>query len=373
MRAWPVWHSDMSAPASLIRELEKAIQNRSPRCRATMVTRIGALFVARADFNADHIRVFDQVLSRLLMDVEVGARRELAQRLAPLDNAPVGAIRLLARDDAIEVAGPILERSPRLAEDDLVDIAASKGQAHLLAISRRADIAEPVSELLVRRGGREVLRNVAENSSARLTDDGFFRLVEGAGNDAVLAEKVGSRPDLPPHLFSDLLRKATNTVAKHQPASGPPQTSQQPQAARKCLRAVAASGGAADQAAPQCVSETLRRGKLDEAAILKFAINGQNRDLISALACLCAVPIEVVERLMGSERPDPVLILCKSAGWGWETAKAVLKARPAGARISGCQLDAAFADFERLPSSTARRARRFWQFTLTHDETATPE
>src|SRR5262245_61550079 len=117
----------MSAPAWLIRELEQAIQNGSPQFLTTMLTRIGGLFLARTDFNTDHVRLFDQVLSRLLMDAVVEARLELARHLAPLDNAPLGAIRLLARDDAIEVAGPVLEYSPRLADNDLIDIDASKG------------------------------------------------------------------------------------------------------------------------------------------------------------------------------------------------------------------------------------------------------
>jgi uncharacterized protein (DUF2336 family) len=254
----------MSAPAWLIRELEQAIQNGSPQFLTTLVTRIGGLFLARADFNTDHVRLFDQVLSRLLMDAVVAARGELARRLAPLDNAPLGVIRLLARDGAIGVAGPVLEYSPRLADDDLVDIAASKGEAHLLAISRRANLAEPVSELLVRRGGRDVLRNVAGNCGARLSDDSFFALVERAADDAVLAEKVGSRPDLPPYLFSDLLRKAAKPDTKFQ-----------------SLRALAL----------QRTSETVRGCvKLEEARVLELAKNRRYQDLIAALLAFARCP-----------------------------------------------------------------------------------
>ena len=50
--------------------------------------------------------------------------------------------------------------------------------------------------------------------------------------------------------------------------------------------------------------------------------------MVAALSRLCAVPIDVVDRLMGGDRPDPVLILCKSAGWEWPTVKALIMARP---------------------------------------------
>jgi hypothetical protein len=77
----------MSAPAWLIRELEQAIQNGSPQFVTTLVTRIGGPFLARTDFNTERVRLFDQVLSRLLMDAVVEVRLELARRLAPLDSS----------------------------------------------------------------------------------------------------------------------------------------------------------------------------------------------------------------------------------------------------------------------------------------------
>jgi uncharacterized protein (DUF2336 family) len=104
-----------------------------------------------------------------------------------------------------------------------------------------------------------------------------------------------------------------------------------------------------------------QEGRLSEATLVDFARNRRYGETIAALASLCAVPIEVVDRLMGAERPDPVLILCKSAGWGWPTANAIIMARPGGPRMSNRSLDAAYADFERLSPTTARRVLRFWQ------------
>jgi hypothetical protein len=75
------------------------------------------------------------------------------------------------------------------------------------------------------------------------------------------------------------------------------------------------------------------------------------------------VPIDVVDRLMSGERPDPILILCKSAGYAWPTTRDILLARP-GSRGKGApSLDAASANFDRLSASTAKRVVRFWQVT----------
>jgi hypothetical protein len=64
---------------------------------------------------------------------------------------------------------------------------------------------------------------------------------------------------------------------------------------------------------------------------------------------------------MAAERPDPVLILCKSAGWDWPTAHAVIMAQPGGRKMSRQSCEAACADFERLSPVTALRVLRFWQ------------
>src|SRR5262245_12806212 len=103
------------------------------------------------------------------------------------------------------------------------------------------------------------------------------------------------------------------------------------------------------------------RAPSDEALLVGMAESVDYEHTIAALASLCVVPIEVVDRLMRAERPDPVLILCKSAGWGWATAEAIVKRRPGSAAISIQDLDTARADFDLLSPTTAQRVIRFWQ------------
>jgi uncharacterized protein (DUF2336 family) len=354
----------MSAPVSHIPELEEVLHRGSPQRRADTLRRITAFFLDGASrFNEDHVRLFDEVLGRLIIEIETRARMELSHRLAPLGNAPPEVVRRLARDDDIAVAGPILAQSPRIAEADLVDIARTKSQAHLLAISGRIGIGEPVTEVLVRRGDHEVARKVAGNCDAKLSEDSFSQLVERAEQDGVLAEKVGRRTDIPPRLFRDLLLRATEVVQQRLFASANPEVRAEiKRVLAKVSHEVGASRGPRDYSAAQRHIEALyREGKLDEAALVDFAQQRQFENVVAALACLCAVPIEVVDRLMTGDRPDPVLILGKSAGWGWPTVKAIITAWPGGQGTSSQGLDAAYANFDRLSATTSQRVMRFWQ------------
>ncbi len=71
--------------------------------------------------------------------------------------------------------------------------------------------------------------------------------------------------------------------------------------------------------------------------------------------------VATLRNARGGERPDPILILCKSAGWEWPTAKALIMARSGKQGTSSAALDTAFSNFERLSPATAQRVMRFWQ------------
>jgi uncharacterized protein (DUF2336 family) len=199
----------MGGTLTLIPELEDVVQRGSRAKRREILQRTTALFLDGAGrYNDAHIDLFDDVFSLLIEEIESKARAELSRHLAPLSNAPVNVLRTLANDDDITVAEPVLKLSPRLAEIDLVDIASTKGQDHLRAISGRRALGEAVTDVLVRRGDREVARSVAENRGARISQKSFSNLVKRAQNDGVLAETVASRPDIPLPMFRALLERA---------------------------------------------------------------------------------------------------------------------------------------------------------------------
>lgn len=354
----------MSASASLIPELEEVIQHGTHDKRAVTVKRIATLFVSGApSFNEDHIGLFDDVLCRLVVEIETKARAEMAQTLAGVANAPTELIRKLANDDDIAVAGPVITKSARLQEDELIELARTKGQAHLAALAGRKDIGEAVTDVLVRRGDSEVMRSVAENQSAKLSEGGFSALVKRAEDDSDLAEKVGHRADIPPHLFRDLLVRATAVVQQRMLQAAKPETRAEIQRVLdKVSKEFETSAPARDYAAAlRSVTAMHQAGGLSEAALAEFARDKKFEETVAALSVLCGVPIDTADRLMAGDRPDPILILCKAGGYGWDTARVIILARPSAKGTSSQSLEQAFGNFEKLSPSTAQRVVRFWQ------------
>lgn len=354
----------MGAAPSLISELEDAVRRGPRHRRAEALRRITALFVDTAPRYSDaQVALFDDVFALLIDEIENQARAELARRLAPVGNAPHNILRILAHDEDIAVAGPVLTLAPRLSEADLVDVATTKGQAHLHAISTRRELGEAVTDILVRRGDGEVARSVAENHGARLSETGFFRLLKRAESDGKLAEKVGLRPDIPPHLFQELLTRATAIVHRRLLASATPELKVEiRRILEKVSHDVSARIGPRDYREAQRVVLRLHRaGTMDEATLAAFAADSKYEETVVALAALSKVPVAIADRLMAGDRPDPVLILCKAAGMSWPTVKAVITVQPDGKPPSTLGIDAAFANYDRLSPSTAQRVVRFWQ------------
>ncbi|WP_165825274.1 DUF2336 domain-containing protein [Rhodopseudomonas palustris] len=350
---------------SLLDELESAIQTGSAERRLETLRRITDLFLGGSNkFNEDQIAVFDQVLGQLIRKIETRALAELSVRLAPIDNAPLETIRSLARNDDIEVAGPVLEESVRLTTSDLVEIARTKGQAHLLAISGRPTLTDPVTDVLVARGNMEVFHRLLSNETSSISAAGFAVLTKAAEQDELLAEKAGRRIDIPIKLLRDLLLRAKEAVRERLLAVMPAKVRDEVQnILNSVVRAVDHEvSQPRDYAAARRFVELLKeKGELQEKDLLRFAKAGQYEETVAALSLLASTPIDILKPLMQSPRCDGLLVPCRAADFRWETVSAILQMRFSGATLAAPELDRIGQEFAKLSKASAQRMLRFWK------------
>lgn len=181
----------------LVEEFEAALASGNVARRIDILARITDLFISGVErYSKDQIDLFDDVMTRLVRTVVAKTRAEVAERLAPIAKAPSHLIRVLALDDSITVAGPVLSRSACLAERDLLEAARTKSQHHLLAIAQRLLLSEAVTDILVERGDRDVVRSLVRHSGARFSKSGLHRLVDRSRTDEALVSELGSRLDV---------------------------------------------------------------------------------------------------------------------------------------------------------------------------------
>ena len=350
----------------LIADLESAVQEGRQERRVEVLRKVTDLFLSGADrFNDEHVEVFGDVLTHLTKQVETKALAELGARLAPVENAPADIIQRLARHDEIAVAGPVLAQSARLSDSDLVEIAKSKGSAHLGAISDRKRLAEAVTDVLVERGDADVVRRLSSNAGAAFSRSGMGELAKRAESDAQLAENLGGRVDVPPEVLHDLIAKATEAVRARLIAVAPPENQARIQsvlaaASGAVERAVAAAAPRDFRAAEAWIAELKSLNQLNETTVANLARTGQYEEMTAGFASLCGASVAMIEPLMRSASHDGLLIACKAAGIHWQTLSAVLMYRHRGHPCSAMELETARAEFLKLSAGTAQRVFRFW-------------
>jgi uncharacterized protein (DUF2336 family) len=362
------------ADSSIIDEVEAAINIGSAEKRIDTIKRVTDLFLSSAgSYNSEQIELFGDVLERLVKTIElraiadVSARialAELSAQLAPVAQAPPPVIRRLARNDEITIAGPVLTESARLSAEDLVEIAETKGEQHLLAIAGRWWLKEVVTDVLLARRYPSVSRRLINNPGARVSAAGFAIVVAQAEADPELAVETGIRVDLPPELRRQLMRNASEAVRSRLLSRAPAHLFEE---VRSAIAAVSADVNREMSrvrdftAAKRFVALLKDKGELDEATLFGFARQRKYEETVAALAALSQSTIEVVRPLMQSLRDDGVLIPCKVAGLGWETVHAVLDSRFATGSMGPHELAEAKSQFARLTIENARRLLRFWQ------------
>lgn len=345
---------------TIFAELEAALTHGPGPQRFTILRRVTDLFLADAEnYSDEQVAVFDAVMGRLIVDIERQALVELSRRLAPAERAPLKVVGRLSRDDDIEISGPLLELSNMLTDRDLVEIAKTKSQAHLVAIACRAEIAEPVTDVLIDRGDATVAQMVTTNAGARFSEGGFATAVRRAEHNVPLAVAVSNRLDVPADLLEALVSKATATVRERLLENAGPEARQRitrvlADISEQVKRQAASAGGKAGG------KTTLRMdpGRL-RARITQCVETRNAPELIDALAVLCEVPVKAVTDLVRQGSDEGFLMLGKVSGIGWLELQKVLAVVMQGKTRSPAELNALFSEFSNLTAANAQRAVRF--------------
>lgn len=349
----------------LISELEAAVSGGDSHRRTETLRRVTDLFLQGADkYSSEQIDVFDDVMIRLSAEIEARSRAELSRRLALLASAPIKIIHSLAHDDIIDVAGPVLTQSPRLSNETVLAIAQTKSQHHLLAISQRAFVDEATTDVLINRGDQNVVHSVIANNGAHFSDFGVGQLADRAASDGILAAQLLQRKDIKSHHLHAVIARASQTVLSKMIAECP---NLETNIRNAVIHAAEQFQGDVDARtrdyapAAKQIDAMLAAEKLNDLAVCEFAKARNMESTIVALARICDIPIETVERCLFSDQIDLPLILARAAGLSWVTTKWLLVLRDMENQKVKHDPDAAKIHFLKLHPVTAQRLLRFYR------------
>ena len=349
--------------ASFLKDLDQSISKGSASgCMRALWQATDVLIAGQ--YSEEEIWVFGEVIERLARELEVEARAKLATCLAGSRNAPINCINKLAVDQSIDVAGPILSQSERIDVPTLISIASSASQKHLLAIAKRKSVTEPVTDVLVTKGERDVIKSLIENFGARFSKFGFLQLVKRSEHDSILVETLGLRQDIPRPVFQQLIAKASDDVRVKLERERPEMAAEIEAFVTDVAGELQSIFGPASKdyyCARKAVSALHRYGNLSEQNVFEYAQSHKIQEVIVSLSLLCSLPANVIERGLLGRTGEMPLVFAKALNFSWETTMSLLFMSAPNYKILAHDLDELNTKFSRLSVNAAQGLIRLYQ------------
>lgn len=188
----------MASPSDLL----ELARGRSPEDRERLLRGITALCDATPP-GAEISPVLTEIFMILAGQAERDIRKVLSQCLAGAEWAPPALINILALDE-IEIARPVIARSPILKDQDLIRVLVEATIEHQIEVARRPHLSGAVADVIIDRGEPSCVTALASNRTAEISESGVRRLVEQSRRIAALRSPLTRHPRLTETLAAQL-------------------------------------------------------------------------------------------------------------------------------------------------------------------------
>ena len=295
-------------------DVEELRRTRSPQARAKIAAKFGSQYGELA--TTDNAGLAKAVLLLLVRDVEKEVRQRLAEAVADCEELPPDVASRLARDD-IEIARPILERSPVLSDEELVEIVRTNSIQYALAVAGRERISEMVSEALVDSGDEQVVVRLTGNAGAELSRRTLERIAEEYRESRPVQDRLVKRPALPYELVEQLVGVIGDRLEwelLRDRRISPQQARSIMDAIRERVSVSLVAREHGDRGLERHLRERWVSGDLDGEDLLTFLRDGDIAAFETAFTVMTRLGIRVVRRLLYSSDRRCLAALCVKAG-----------------------------------------------------------
>jgi uncharacterized protein (DUF2336 family) len=315
-----------------------------------------------APTDPDIQRLLDSIFMTLVVEAERDIRQRLAERLADAAWAPSALINILALDE-IEIARPIIARSPVLQDHDLIRLLVQSTLEHQIEVARRPRLSASVVEAILARGEPAVLTALTSNDTAEVSKDGLRRLVDRAREIVALRSPLARHPRLSTDLAEQLYLWVGRSLRDALIARFHLDPDVMNAAVDEALRAAHNGEDPADDSAVESEEE---REEMERSLVEKLDAAGQLRPgyllrvlregrlplFVMALARLGRFEPGQVRRAIDSNRPELLALACSAVGIDRSVFPTILEhvrqlngGRPGGGEEGARRATSAFGPF----------------------------
>lgn len=270
------------------------------------------------DAQAQAQRYLIEVIEILAQDQAVRVRQVVADTLKDVTTAPPHVIQRLARDAAEVVACPVLEFSPLLSDQDLVEIIENGCvSGKLSAISRRHGVGEQVTDAIAGTRDAAAVTALLDNASAQIREETLDGLVDAALQVSAWHEPLVRRPALSFAAVRKLAGFVAESLLNILEAREDLDKKMKAAVAMEVRRRLERDGEDKEPGPVNAEARARRlmaQGELREDALSR-ALNAGDRDLVRhGLALRAKLPIALVDHILTARSAKGVTALAWKAG-----------------------------------------------------------
>ena len=355
----------MSVESSKFEKLKELARETSSEKRRDLLREVTDIFFDDSEDQRSESEcvIYDEIIVAVANDMTEQVRKDLSTKVAK-SRSPLRRTAKRLATDTIAVARPVLQHADTLTDSDLIEIVNSKPQSHLMAVSKRRNIGEGVSEALVNKGEDPVLASLLQNDTAKINRKSYETITERAKSSPILHEPLVKRQTVP----LDLLHEMYDVVEKKLRAQVMTRFENVSEAelsdalSKSRARLSAVLGGQPDdlEDARKWLKTVIENKTLQPPTLVALLRNQERTRFMCALSYIADMPFSVVHRLVKEKDLDALAILCRSA-----KLEKPLFASIAVIIIGGdngvAQANKFAAMYEEVTPMAAQRAVRFWK------------
>ncbi|KAF0183881.1 MAG: hypothetical protein FD163_2075 [Hyphomonadaceae bacterium] len=351
----------METGARYTKLLEIAHETSSERRRELLHEVTDLFFESHATSTPAEQHMFGDLIGKVAFDLNNEVRKELSARFIG-GQAPRNLALALA-DDVLEVAAPILQHTKSLTDEDLVKIVQNKGTHYQIAVSKRDEVSEVLSDALVTHGNDDVLTHLLRNEGAQISEITYDKVVTRAEANPDLHGPMVARKAIPPEVLNQLYSMVSGPMRKEILERNQNLSPEEVEAAMARARTkIGVQTGAlpADfEAAQARLTELSAQGELDPGQLPNIWRSDDTTLFALAFAQIVGVDYFAISKLINSADVDGMAMLCRAKNF----PRALFVSIAALTIGNNGMEDAAKLGhlYNEVPVEAAQRALRFMQ------------
>ncbi|MFZ2467242.1 MAG: DUF2336 domain-containing protein [Parvibaculum sedimenti] len=266
------------------------------------------------------------LLEKLAQDELARVRRIVAEEIKSCPHIPKRIALRLARDAEIMVCGPVLEYSPLLSDEDLVEIVATtRVHGALESIARRRNVSSYVADAIVATLDIPAVAQLLANPRADIREETLDKVIREAATIEAWHLPLVMRPSLSLRAIRRIAvfvsRALVDEIGRHHQLDAETQTWLKARAQSRIEERQVED--ATPDAAAAAIKKAFAAGTLGDDQVTKAASLKQKGAVTLALSLLCGAPEPAVARAIEVKSGKGIAAICWRAGLAMRTALAV--------------------------------------------------